>query len=57
LEAIIEEEHFYPVTMLREVDRTIEAALGDNDILLLKQLVDTDLEKTSIKTGIKKNKT
>jgi hypothetical protein len=56
LEVLIEEEKFYPTTLLREVDRQTEAALGDNRIILLKQLLDTDLEKLSIKTGIKKER-
>jgi hypothetical protein len=53
LEALIEEEKFYPVTMLKEVDKETESALGDNGIVLLKQLLDTDAEKLSLKTGIR----
>ena len=56
LEILIENEAFYPVTLISEVDRETEAALGDSGIVLLKQLFDVDLEKMSFKTGLKKEK-
>ena len=56
LEILIENETFYPVTLISEVDRETEAALGDSGIVLLKQLFDVDLEKMSFKTGLKKEK-
>jgi uncharacterized protein (UPF0128 family) len=56
LEVLIEEKKFYPVTTLNEVDKETEVTLGDNGIILLKQLLEADLEKISIKTGIKKEK-
>jgi len=52
LEVLIEEEKFYPVTLLREVDKATEAILGDNGIILLRQLLDTDAEKLSLTTGL-----
>jgi len=53
LEALIEEEKCYPVTMLKEVDKETESALGDNGIIMLKQLLDANPEKLSLKTGIR----
>jgi hypothetical protein len=52
VEALIEEARFYPVTVVREVDRRTEAALGDAGILLLTQLVAADLHALSRKTGV-----
>ncbi len=53
LEVLIEEKEFYPITILKEVDKKIEIALGNNGIILLKQLLDTDSEKLSHTTGIR----
>ena len=56
LEALIEEKKFYPVTMSKEVDKKMEAALADNGIVLLRQLLDEDVEKLSFQTGIQGDK-
>lgn len=53
LEVLIEEEKCYPITMLKEVDRQTESALGDHGIVLLKQMLDADAEKLSLQTGIR----
>ena len=47
---------FYPVTLLKEVDRGTTATLGDNGIVALKQLFNSNLEKISIKTGIREER-
>jgi len=44
LEAIIEQGHLYPITMLKEVDRRLQRLFVDNGILLLLQLTKKDAE-------------
>jgi hypothetical protein len=56
LEVIIEEEKFYPITILREVDKKMKTTLGDNGIIVLKQIIDTDLKKLAAKTGIREER-
>ena len=55
LEEIVEQHDFYPVTLLRGVDRNIVDRLGDAGIVLLKQLADEDLYKLSRETRIPRN--
>jgi len=55
LEEIVEQHGFYPVTLLRGVDRNIIDRLGDAGIVLLKQLADEDLYKLSRETRIPRN--
>jgi hypothetical protein len=52
LEALIEEEKCYPVTILKEVDHETASTLGDHGIVLLKQLMTDDLKALSLKTGL-----
>jgi hypothetical protein len=56
LEVLIDEHKFYPVTILKEVDRGTTATLRDNGIVALKQLFNSNLEKISIKTGIREER-
>ena len=56
LEVLIEEANCYPITMLKEVDRQTEYALGDHGVVLLKQLLDADSEKISLQTGIRRER-
>jgi hypothetical protein len=56
LEVLIEEEKFYPITILKEVDKRIEFALGDHGIVVLKQLLDADSRKLSLQTGISRDR-
>jgi hypothetical protein len=56
LEVLIEEEKFYPITILREVDKKMKTTLGDNGIIVLKQIVDADLKKLSVQTGIREER-
>jgi len=56
LEVIIEEEKFYPITILREVDKKMKTTLGDNGIIVLKQIIDADLKKLAAKTGIREER-
>jgi len=55
LEEIVEEHNFHPVTLLRGVERKIVDRLGDAGIVLLKQLVEGDLQKISHETRIPRN--
>jgi hypothetical protein len=52
LEVLIEDEKFYPITILRAVDKKLKTALCDNGIILLEQILDADLKKLAMKTGI-----
>lgn len=56
LEHMVEEKKFYPITLLKDLDGKIEAKLGDCGIILLKQLVEAELNELLKKTGIEKNK-
>ena len=56
LEVIIEEEKFYPITILREVDKKMKTTLGDNGIIVLKQIIDADLKKLAAKTRIREER-
>lgn len=52
LEQMIEEKRLYPITLLRGLDSVSEAKLGDAGIILLKQLVETDMEELWKRTRI-----
>ena len=56
LEKMIEEKGLYPITFLKGLDVRIQAKLGDNGIILLKQLVEMNINELVKKTGIKKEK-
>jgi Holliday junction resolvase-like predicted endonuclease len=56
LEQMIERKKLYPITFLKDLDRADEARLGNAGIVLLKQLVETNMEKLHERTGISKNK-
>ena len=56
LEQMIEEKGLYPITFLKGLDVRIQSKLGDNGIVLLKQLVEMDLNEIVKKTGIGKEK-
>jgi len=56
LERMIEEKKFYPVTFLKDLDKNSEERLGNAGIVLLRQLVDYNIDDLYRKTGIPKNK-
>lgn len=56
LEQMIEEKRFYPITSLKDLDLQTQAKLGDNGIVLLKQLVEISLNEIIGKTKIEKQK-
>jgi len=55
LEQIVEQHNFYPVTLLRGVDRKIIDRLGDAGIVLLKQLDEENVFRLSRETRISRN--
>lgn len=54
LEQMIEEKRFYPITLLKDLDIQTQAKLGDNGIILLKQLIEISLNEIVKKTRIEK---
>jgi len=56
LEQMIEEKKFYPITFLKGLDRVSKRRLGENGIVLLKQLVESDIDKLCKMTRISKKK-
>lgn len=56
LEKMIEEKKLYPITFLRGLDVVSEAKLGDAGIILLRQLVETDIDELCEKTRIPKDR-
>jgi len=56
LEQMIEEKKFYPITFLKDLDMGTQVKLGDKGIVLLKQLVEMNLNEIIRKTGVKKEK-
>jgi len=56
LEQMIEKKKLYPITFLKDLDRRTEAKFGDVGIVLLKQLVETDIEELQERTKIPKNR-
>jgi hypothetical protein len=53
LEALIEAEQFYPLTILRAVDKTMQLTLGNQGVIVLQQILEADLTKLAAKTGIR----
>lgn len=56
LEEMIKEKKLYPITFLRGLDVVSETKLGDARIILLRQLVETDIDELWKKTVIPKDK-
>jgi len=56
LETMIEDKKLYPITLLKILDAASEAKLGNNGIVLLKQLVQTDISELYRITKIPKPK-
>lgn len=56
LEKLIEENRLYPITFSENFDKKIKIKLGDAGIVLLKQLLEYDIDKIQRKTNISKNK-
>jgi len=56
LDRIIEEKKFHPITLIRNLDRTTEAKLGDKGIVLLRQLTEGNISELSKKTGVKSDR-
>jgi hypothetical protein len=53
---MIEDKKLYPITLLKILDEASEAKLGNNGIVLLKQLVQTDITELFRITKIPKPK-
>ena len=53
LEVLIEEEHFYPLTILRDVDAKTKIALSDHGIILVEQILDADFKQLAATTGVR----
>jgi hypothetical protein len=56
LEKIIAEKKLYPITILKGLDIDTQVKLGDNGIVLLKQLVEMNPEEIARKARINKEK-
>ena len=56
LSKMIQEKRFYPITLLKGLDEKTEQILGDSDILILKQLAETDIHELMRKIKIQKSK-
>ncbi len=52
LERMIEEKRLYPITLIRTLDSKTEAKLADAGVLLLRELLNSDLKELSGTTGI-----
>jgi hypothetical protein len=53
LDQIIEEKKFYPITLIRNLDRKTKEKLGDKGVILLRQLSEGNPSELSKKTGVK----
>jgi Holliday junction resolvase len=56
LEQMVEEKRFYPVTLLKDLDADTQAKLGDNGIVLLKQLLEMDSNEISKRMKVDRQK-
>lgn len=56
LEQMIEDRKLYPITILKDLDKKSEEKFGDNGIVLLKQLIEYDINELSRITRISKDK-
>ncbi len=56
LEGLIESKRLYPITMVKILDKRSQERLGNNGVILLKQLIDSDLDQLRQSTGVNKNK-
>lgn len=56
LEAMIEEKKLFPITFMRTLDKKSAEAFGNANIVTLKQLVETDLNKLWYATELPKEK-
>jgi hypothetical protein len=54
LDRIIEENKFYPITLISNLDRKTEEKLGNKGIVLLRQLTENSITELVKKTGIKR---
>lgn len=55
LEQMVEEKKFYPVTLLKDLDADGQQKLGDNGIVLLRQLVEYSVSDLYKRTKIKRD--
>ena len=55
LEQMIEEKNLHPITLIRGLDTETEEKLGDNGILLIRQLAGRDPDELAKRTGIEKD--
>ncbi len=56
LERMIEEKNLHPITLIKGLDAKTEEKLGDNGVLLVRQLTKRDINKLYRRTRIKKDK-
>ena len=52
INTLVEQKQLYPLTMLYRLDPGIQGKLGDAGIVLIKQLITTDLQDIVDKTGV-----
>jgi len=52
LESLIEDKRFYPITVLKGLDRNVHEKLVENGVILLKQLIKRDVNELQAKTTI-----
>ncbi len=52
INTLVEQKQLYPLTMLRRLDPGIQGKLGDAGIVLIKQLITTNLDDIMDKTGV-----
>jgi len=56
LEELIEKYNLYPITFLKTLERETEERLGDNGIVLIKQLAEADVDRLSRRCKVPKEK-
>lgn len=56
LEQKIEEKKLYPITLIKGLGKETEGKLGDNGIVLLKQLTEYDIDELSQRVDVKKDR-
>lgn len=56
LRDLIDEKKLYPITVLRKLDTNTQGKLAHSNIVLLNSLLNTDIEKLNLMTGISVNK-
>lgn len=56
MEKLVEDKQLYPITILKALDRRTQARFGDAGIVLLRELLDSDVEELSVRTKVSRDK-